>query len=185
MMQGNIQLNRKGLTLKLSPSLMDPVNMLLNPIEAFSGSVAPWMQPIVDAMQQDDPYNYGQLAGTTAGAALATVPGLGMAGVGLATGSQYANRLSSGIRNSQRTGSGLPLILPSVFGSVKTPAQYGKASYTNSRAYMDAEFRRPRRVNIYNKYYTDTGKNRWKIRFYPIDAATVQYRVRDNQNRFR
>lgn len=185
MTQGNIQLNREGLTLKLSPSLMDPVNMLLNPIEAFSGSVAPWMQPIVDAMQQDEPYNYGQLVGTTAGAALATVPGLGMAGMGLATGSQYANRFSSGIRNAQRTSSGLPLILPSVFGSVKTPAQYGKASYTNSRAYMDAEFRRPRRVNIYNKYYTDTGKNRWKIRFYPIDAATVQYRVRDNQNRFR
>ena len=185
MIQGNIQLNKQGLTLKLSPSIMDPVNMLLNPIEAFSGSVAPWTQPIVDAIQQDEPYNYGQLAGTTAGAALATVPGLGMAGMGLAAGSQYASRLKSGVRNAQRTGSGLPLILPSIFGSVKTPAQYGKASYTNSRAYMDAEFRRPRRVNIYNKYYTDTGKNRWKIRFYPLDAATVQYRVRDNQNRFR
>jgi hypothetical protein len=185
MTQANIKLNEKGLTLKISPSIMDPVNLILNPLENLSGNVAPWVQPIVDAIQQDEPYGYDKLAGTVAGAALATVPGMGMAGMALATGSQYASRMASGKRAYDRTGSVLPLVLPSVFGSVKTPTQYGKASYTNSRSFMDAEKRRPRRVNIYNKYYTDTGKNRWKIRFYPLDAATVQFRIRDNYNRFR
>ena len=183
--QANLKLNEQGLTLKINPSIMDPVNLMLNPLEALSGSVAPWVQPIVNAIQEKEPYGYDKLLGTTAGAALATVPGMGVAGMTIAAGSQYASRLTSGIRSYQRTGSVLPLALPSVFGSVKTPAQYGKASYTNSRAYMDPARRIPRRVNIYNKYYTDTGKNRWKIRFYPIDAATVQYRIRDNYNRFR
>ena len=186
MTQANIKLNEQGLTLKLNPSIMDPVNILLNPIESFSDSVAPWMQPIVDALMGDEPYNYEELLGTTAGSALAMAPGpVGIAGMALATGSQYANRLDSGQRAAARTDSLLPLVLPSVFGSVRTPAQYGKASYTNSRAYMDPARRVPRRVNIYSKYYTDTGKNKWKIRFYPIDAATVQYRIRDNYNRFR
>lgn len=185
MTQTNLQLNEQGLTLKINPSIMDPVNLMLNPLESLAGSVAPWVQPIVDAIQGDEPYGYDKLAGTTAGAALAAVPGMGVAGMAIATGSQYASRLTSGIKSHQRTGSVLPLVLPSVFGSVKTPTQYGRASYTNSRAYMDPAKQRPRRVNIYNKYYTDTGKNRWKIRFYPIDAATVQYRIRDNYNRFR
>ena len=185
MTQANLQLNEQGLTLKINPSMMDPVNLMLNPLDSLAGSVAPWMQPIVDAIQSKEPYGYDKLAGTTAGAALAAVPGLGVAGMTIATGSQYASRLTSGIRSHQRTGSVLPLVLPSIFGSVKTPAQYGRASYTNSRAYMDPAKQRPRRVNIYNRYYTDTGKNRWKIRFYPIDAATVQYRIRDNYNRFR
>ena len=185
MTQANIKLNEQGLTLKINPSMMDPVNILLDPIDSLASSVSPWVQPIMDAIAEKEPYNYDKLVGTAAGSAIATIPGLGLPGMAIAAGSQYASRLTSGIRSAARTGSKLPLVLPSVFGSVKTPEQYGRASYTNSRSFMDAEKRRPRRVNIYNKYYTDTGKNRWKIRFYPIDAATVQYRIKDNYNRFR
>lgn len=185
MLQGNIQLNKQGLTLKINPSFMDPINLIANPLESLSGRVSPIFKPIVDAIQDNDPYNYEQLAGTTAGAALSLIPGAGAVGAAIGIGSQYSNRLESGYRSYQRTGSVLPLIAPSIFGSVKTPAQYGRASYTNSRAFRDPQMRQPRRVNIYNKLYTDTGKNRWKLRYLPIDNFTVQWRIRESTNLFR
>ena len=190
-LQANIKLNEQGLTLKVNPSFMDPLALLANPLDSMAGRITPILQSVTNAMSvQDRNYvlqNLPAQTAITAGAALAAtpVPGLNLLGAGIATGSQIYNRYSSGIRSYQRTGSVLPLISPSIFGSVKTSTQYGRASYTNSRAYSDPAKRRPRRVNIYNKLYTDTGKNRWKLRMMPADAATIRYRIRDNQNRFR
>lgn len=184
-MQANLILNQKGLTLKLNPSFIDPLSLLANPIESLSGRVTPLFKPVLDLMQQNDPKGYELQFAQLLGAATAPIPGVNMAGATLSAGAQITQRYQTGIRANQRTSSNLPLIAPSIFGSTKTPAQYGKASYSNSRTFSDAEMRRPRRVNIYNKLYTDTGKNRWKLRMLPMDAATVQYRIRDNQNRFR
>jgi hypothetical protein len=185
-MQANIQLNKQGLTLKVNPSFMDPINILANPIDSFTSRVSPIFKPIVDTIQGQKPYNYEQLVGTVTGAAASIIPGVGGAiGGATAIASQYANRLESGYRSYQRTGSPLPLIAPSIFGSVKTPAQYGRASYTNSRAFMDPQKRVPRRVSTYNKLYTDTGKNRWQLRYLPVDNFTIQWRIRESTNKFR
>jgi hypothetical protein len=185
-MQANIQLNKQGLTLKVNPSFMDPINIISNPIDSFASRVSPIFKPIVDAIQGNQPYGYEQNIGSAVGAVASTIPGVGGAIGGVAAiASQTANRYESGYRAYQRTGSPLPLIAPSIFGSVKTPAQYGRASYTNSRAFMDPQKRVPRRVSTYNKLYTDTGKNRWQLRYLPIDNFTVQWRIRESTNRFR
>lgn len=185
-MQANIQLNKQGLTLKVNPSFMDPINIISNPIDSFASRVSPIFKPIVDAIQGNQPYGYEQNIGSAVGAVASTIPGVGGAIGGVtAIASQTANRYESGYRSYQRTGSPLPLIAPSIFGSVKTPTQYGRASYTNSRAFMDPQKRVPRRVSTYNKLYTDTGKNRWQLRYLPIDNFTVQWRIRESTNRFR
>lgn len=187
MLQSNIQLNQQGLTLKLNPSYMDPVSLVLNPVDSLAGRTSPIVKPIVDELLDNDPYNYEYGAASTLGASLAATGLSGIAPLGAAIGlsSMKAQSYKSGYRSYQRTGSVLPLIAPSMFGSVRTPAQYGRASYTNSRAFRDPQKRQPRRVNIYNKLYTDTGKNRWQLRYLPVDNFTIQWRIRESTNRFR
>ena len=187
MLQSNIQLNKKGLTLKVNPSYMDPVSLVLNPIDSLAGRISPIFKFLTDGMLGNDPYNYEYGAGSTLGAVMAAtnLTGLSPAGAAIGIGSQTAQSYKSGYKSYQRTGSVMPLIAPSVFGSVKTPTQYGRASYTNSRAFSDPEKRRPRQVSVYHQLYTDSGKNRWQLRYLPVDNFTIHWRIRESTNLFR
>lgn len=185
MMQSNIQLSKSGLTLKLNPSYMDPVSLLLNPVESLSGRVSPLFKPITDALLQNAPYNYEYSAASTLGATISTLGNSTPAGAAVGIAGLTAQSYKSGYKSYQRTGSVLPLIAPSIFGSVKTPTQYGRASYTNSRAFSDPEKRRPRQVSVYHQLYTDSGKNRWQLRYLPVDNFTIHWRIRESTNLFR
>lgn len=191
--QGNLLLNDKGLTLKINPSFMDVVQLLYNPT-SITSRLAPWAQSL-ESIFRGEEYNLYSNLGTTLGGALQAipVPGVPVAGAAITAASQIGARYKSAVRAYQRTGNIAPLLLPSIFGSTYIPAKfpsntrtankYGQASYYNRRAYMDPSFRIPRRVRIYDKLYTRTGKNRWQLRFRPVDAFTVQWRIRESIRR--
>lgn len=184
LLQGNIQLNQSGLSLKIAPSFLDPLQLLYNPT-SITGRAVPVIQSVEQAAQAST-YSLASNLGTTLGGIFQAtgLPGLRESGAILGAGSQLYSRYKSGIRAMQRTGSPLPVVAPSIFGANYTASRYNQTSYYNQRTYMDAAKRNPRRVRIYDKLYTSTGKNRWALRFRPLDNFTLKWRIRESVGRF-
>lgn len=185
-LSGNILLNEKGLTLKINPSFMDPINILLNPIGSFSGKLTPIVGYLTDVFKKEaDAQDFintlvpltGAVLSVTPLNALSTIGGI--TSIAASTTSQYM----SAPKHMQRSGSALPIAVPSLFSSTYT----GRATYNNPRTYTDYTKRVPRirNTNIYNRLYTDTGKNRWQMRYMPIDNFTIYWRIRESTNIYR
>jgi hypothetical protein len=198
MLAGNIILNEKGLTLKLNPSFMDPINLLVDPLEGFTSKLSPVIDFLADVFEDpkdaEDFKNQLMIIGGSALAALpseqindsavSTIGQLGTLTAGaLALAGQYSARQKAAEHHYARTSSRITKTIPSLFGST----YMGRANYNNQRTFTDYSMRTPRirNTNIYNKLYTDTGKNRWQLRYLPIDNFTIYWRIRESTNLYR
>ena len=201
-LQGNFLLNdQTGLTVKLSPSMMDAYSFLYDPVNTIQGKLVPIIRNPLEAVfaEKEDWMDEEYFRKNKANSLLSTIP---LIGPGLYRGIKAGAHV-------ERTGSVLPKALSSVFGSVNLPKDfdypkntYQYQYYSNSnynrtygsfamkpQAYNRARYTRhgdiagmalmDRRINRHLKrdMFTASGKSRLANMMIPASPGSAKFTI--------
>lgn len=179
-LSGNLPLTDSGMTLKLSPSFMDVLNIVTNPLDAAESKVLPLFkipsQAISQAEQTGSTYKYYDKeaqtwkTGVREGKPLSTIIMQSLPIVG-----PTIQRLGeTGEKYYERTGNPLNRILPSMFGATKRWEEIPKKAKKSTYSRKPRVYTRPRKTKVFNKGYGYNAyyKKSYARPYYPTRSYT-------------